>query len=400
MLVSRVLRRQCVILRRASTVAAHEARRPTSSPKSKATNDGLHAFFHHFAPTHLPRTESAKRTRKTTSKQHLKDPGIARERGLGALDGDADQSLNAVEVKRGRGRPRKIVKLAVGSDYSNAEERATATKIALGSRTSSKTATSGKCTSTRQKRARAKEGDIAITASMGDEVAPVSKTANNIPPSSDGSPLIGRRSRGRPIKVPRVSLRSNSPKHHDLESFVAYSTSRNVSTSSTVYRGTFYEYTVRAALESYHFNLHRTGKSNDLGIDLLGQWSLPQQPQELKVIVQCKLSVAQPCNVRELEGAYVGAPAGWNGDGIMALLISARPATLGVRSALQRSRLPMGFLQITEEGSVQQFIWNAVAQEARLMGMSTTKAYGTRSVKRMSKAPEGKIALVYDGRPL
>lgn len=60
----------------------------------------------------------------------------------------------------------------------------------------------------------------------------------------------------------------------------------------------------------------------------------------------------------------------------------------------------MGFLQITEEGSVQQFIWNAVAQEARLMGMSTTKAYGTRSVKMMSKAPEGKIALVYDGRPL
>jgi hypothetical protein len=197
-----------------------------------------------------------------------------------------------------------------------------------------------------------------------------------------------------------VALLANPSKHHDLESFVAYSNSRNASTSSTVYRGTFYEYTVRAALESYRFTLRRTGKANDLGIDLLGRWSLPHQPQELKVLVQCKLSATLPCNVRELEGAYVGAPAGWSEDGVMAFLVSARPASQGVRSALQRSRLPMGFLQITEEGSVLQFIWNAVAQEARLTGMSTTNAYGTGNAKNMTKVPEGKIALIYDGRPL
>ncbi|KAM3423907.1 hypothetical protein BST61_g1302 [Cercospora zeina] len=139
--------------------------------------------------------------------------------------------------------------------------------------------------------------------------------------------------------------------------------------------------------------------------DLLGQWSLPQDvsvtgistgSRVLKVLIQCKLSTAQPCNVRELEGAYVGAPAGWRGDGVMAFLVSSKPATAGVRAALQRSRLPMGFLQITEQGHVRQFIWNNIAQEARLVGMSATNAYGSKS----ARIPEGNIALVYQGRPL
>jgi hypothetical protein len=95
--------------------------------------------------------------------------------------------------------------------------------------------------------------------------------------------------------------------------------------------------------------------------------------------------------IRELEGAYVGAPAGWRGVDVMALLITRDPATLGVRNALQRSRLPMGFAQITEEGTLRQFMWNHVAQEARLTGMSVTSEYRRALQSASSGSGDGSV---------
>ncbi|SMR62766.1 unnamed protein product [Zymoseptoria tritici ST99CH_1A5] len=177
------------------------------------------------------------------------------------------------------------------------------------------------------------------------------------------------------LSAPRISLLAPTTNHHDLASFLEHSRNIDSKTGTTVYRGTHYEYTVIEFLRTYNFTLRRTGRSNDLGIDLLGQWQLPSDPQELRVLVQCKASKPRPAMVRELEGAYVGAPAGWRGADVMALLITRDPATLGVRNALQRSRLPMGFAQITENGAMRQFMWNHAAQEARLTGMSVTNEY-------------------------
>lgn len=164
-------------------------------------------------------------------------------------------------------------------------------------------------------------------------------------------------------------------KHHDLASFLDYAAKANLKTGTNVYKGHHYEYTVVEALKRYDFTLQKMGRSNDLGIDLLGTWNLPMEPRELRVLIQCKASRPKPSFVRELAGAYAGAPAGWKGEDVMALLITRDPATLGVREALQRSRSPMGFAQITELGIMKQFMWNYAAGESRLTGMSVTNIY-------------------------
>jgi hypothetical protein len=202
--------------------------------------------------------------------------------------------------------------------------------------------------------------------------------------------------------APRISLLAPTTNHHDLASFLEHSRNINSNPDTAVYRGTHYEYTVIEFLKTYNFALQRTGRSNDLGIDLLGHWHLPKDPQELRVLVQCKASKPRPSMIRELEGAYVGAPSGWRGADVMALLIARDPATLGTRNALQRSRLPMGFAQITESGVLRQFMWNHVAQEARLTGMSVTSEYREtedRSSQSVSKSNvENAISLQWMGK--
>jgi len=97
--------------------------------------------------------------------------------------------------------------------------------------------------------------------------------------------------------------------------------------------------------------------------------------------------------VRELEGAVVGAPAGWRGQGVVALLAAKEDATKGVREAVRRSTLPMGFVNVTATGVVRQFLWNAAAVERGLEGVGVTIRYPAE------KDREPEIALTWEGRP-
>jgi hypothetical protein len=108
-------------------------------------------------------------------------------------------------------------------------------------------------------------------------------------------------------------------------------------------------------------SLRRVGGASDYGIDLLGTWSLPSLPQPLKVIVQCKAyaKTAGPSVTRELEGAFVGAPVGWQGKGVLGLIVTTKAATKGAREALGRSRLPMGYIFCSKDGKIQQMHWKA-----------------------------------------
>jgi hypothetical protein len=252
---------------------------------------------------------------------------------------DDNDTARAAPTKRKRGRPRKDEVVSIVADTQITEENNSTTK---GNVETSKT------TPTRRPRKHTSKSSI-------------------LPPR----------------------LTQPSPNHHDLASFLAYADRVNLNTSTNVYKGTLYEYTVASVLSRFHFNLHRTGRSNDLGIDLVGHFRLPpatqklggrkKSSQELRVLVQCKALKPTPAMVRELEGAYVGAPAGWGGGDVLALLVASKEATKGVRDALQRSRWPMGLMQVTTEGEVRQFLWNGVAEDVGLAGLGVTVKYADAS---------------------
>ncbi|KAH6717218.1 hypothetical protein BKA61DRAFT_320134 [Leptodontidium sp. MPI-SDFR-AT-0119] len=164
---------------------------------------------------------------------------------------------------------------------------------------------------------------------------------------------------------------SQSPNHHDLPSFLEYASRIDMDTKSTTYVGTHYEYTTQSALEGLGMSLKRIGGKSDYGIDLLGTWSLPSASEPLKVLIQCKAFARkiEPSHARELEGAFVGAPTGWRGAGVLGLLVSQKSATKGVREALGRSRWPMGYLLCTSEGKVLQMVWNRRAEQEGLEGI-------------------------------
>ncbi|KAI7426391.1 hypothetical protein KC336_g6339 [Hortaea werneckii] len=195
-------------------------------------------------------------------------------------------------------------------------------------------------------------------------------------------------------EVPPRLLPPSSQKHHDLASFLEYAERTSLNPKSTVYRGTHFEYTAAQTLGDYAFQLRRTGRSNDLGIDLVGHWNLPgssiaaaggHQPSEggvghaMPVLVQCKAGKLTPSMVRELEGAYIGAPAGWRGDGVLAVLVSTVSATKGVSAAVQRSQWPLAVMQIERDGILRQFVWNNKAAEAGLTGLGVTTKYASKT---------------------
>jgi hypothetical protein len=170
---------------------------------------------------------------------------------------------------------------------------------------------------------------------------------------------------------------SPSSQHHDLKSFLAYAHRVELDTKSTVYVGTHYEYTVAATLARYGFYLKRVGGSSDYGTDLLGTWTPPTTSQTIRALIQCKAGVQRsgPNMIRELEGAFAGAPVGWRGERVMALLVAERPATKGVRDSLGRSRWPMGYVCCTKDGSLKQMIWNVKAEQAGLEGFGVTSRH-------------------------
>ncbi|PSS25724.1 hypothetical protein M430DRAFT_96406 [Amorphotheca resinae ATCC 22711] len=176
---------------------------------------------------------------------------------------------------------------------------------------------------------------------------------------------------------------SISSQHHDLPSFVEYASRIQMDPKSTVYVGTHYEYTARSSLERLGMSLKRIGGRSDYGIDLLGTWSLPSVPRPLKVLVQCKALGGKggsggPSQIRELEGAFVGAPQGWRDPGVLGLLVSTKSATKAVREALGRSRWPMGCVLCRADGKIMQFLWNRRAAQEGLEGISVELKYSGR----------------------
>lgn len=173
--------------------------------------------------------------------------------------------------------------------------------------------------------------------------------------------------------VAKTTLIYPSPptsQHSDLATFLAYAKRSGLNPKSTVYVGTHYEYTTAESLSRYGFSLQRIGGSSDYGTDLLGEWTPPSTSQSLRVLLQCKGGTQKtgPHHVRELEGAFAGAPVGWRGAGVLGLLVSERDATKGVRDALGRSRWPMGYICCSREGLVKQMLWNQQAEEHGLEG--------------------------------
>lgn len=166
--------------------------------------------------------------------------------------------------------------------------------------------------------------------------------------------------------------------HHDLPSFLHHASRIDMDPTSTTYVGTHYEYTVLAALSRLGMSLKRIGGKSDYGIDLLGTWTLPSSPLPLKVLIQCKaLAIkVEPSRARELEGAFVGAPTGWRGAGVLGFLVSKKPATKGVREALGRSRWPMGYVLCEDDGRVLQMLWNRRAEQEGLEGVGVGLKYG------------------------
>ena len=196
--------------------------------------------------------------------------------------------------------------------------------------------------------------------------------------------------------------RATPPSHHDLASFLSHAQRTSLSPKSTVYLGTHYEYTVLSSLSTLGFALHRVGGASDHGIDLLGTWTLPPLPRPLRVIVQCKALAAspRPASVRELEGAFVGAPTGWRGgrggegEGVVGLLVAPGASTKGVRDAVGRSRWPMGFVCCDREtGAVRQFIWNQAAVREGLEGVGV-------GWRHEEGGGEGRLVLTWKGRPM
>lgn len=183
-------------------------------------------------------------------------------------------------------------------------------------------------------------------------------------------------------------------RHSDLGSFLDYSRRTGLDENSTVYVGTHYEYTVADALSKHGFFLKRIGGASDYGTDLIGTWTLPSLPYPMRVLVQCKAGVQRvgPQHVRELEGAFVGAPVGWRGVGVLGVLVSERVATKGVRDSLSRSRWPMAFACCSGSGALTQMLWNRRAEEQGLEGLGVTVKHAP------DQAPE--LVLTCNGQPM
>ncbi|KAK3398650.1 hypothetical protein B0T20DRAFT_214775 [Sordaria brevicollis] len=163
---------------------------------------------------------------------------------------------------------------------------------------------------------------------------------------------------------------SKSSNHHDLASFLQYAKRTGLGQETTIFVGTHYEYTVASLLAAYGFSLNRVGGQHDFGIDLLGTWDVPTSERPVKVIVQCKaIQNTRPHLIRELEGAFVGAPVGWRGSEVFGVLVASKIATKGTRDALARSRWPLVFIGCSREGKVEQLLWNHRAEQEGLQGL-------------------------------
>ncbi|KAI9769816.1 MAG: hypothetical protein M1840_003810 [Geoglossum simile] len=184
--------------------------------------------------------------------------------------------------------------------------------------------------------------------------------------------------------------------HHDIPSFLAHASRAGLLASSPTHIGTLYEYTVASALRRLGFELSRVGGRADGGIDLLGTWGLAGQGRAMPTLVQCKSSkrAAGPSVVRELEGAFAAAPAGWRGDGVVGCLVTTQGATRGVREAMGRSAAPLGFLKVDAAGRIEQMLWNRAVDRAGLEGWAVGLRHLDRGGKEVVLMRKGEVVEV------
>ena len=183
-------------------------------------------------------------------------------------------------------------------------------------------------------------------------------------------PLLGRIAR-LPHLNAFLQFRYVSAKasHSDITSFLAHANSTSLSTKSTYYVGTLYEYTVLRALRKFNICLYRTGGTDDKGVDLRGRWILPSHgnyADGIPIVVQCKAEQRPvgPRYLRELEGATAA-----EGPETLLLLAIVSRFTEGARRVVMGSERAMGVVVVGGYdfgGEVVQFIWNEAA--ARLVG--------------------------------
>ncbi|XXG99186.1 hypothetical protein Hte_005521 [Hypoxylon texense] len=233
----------------------------------------------------------------------------------------------------------------------------------------------------------------------------------------------------RPLIFPEAPGSSeHQQQHHDLASYAAYAARTGLDVASKTFVGTRYEYVVAAALARLGFSLRRVGGRADRGIDLLGTWRGPPSSSSpsssssspsplpspflhppLCVLLQCKASSSQntrvgPHLVRELEGAFVGAAAArWRGPaGVLGFLVTPKPATRGVRDALARSRWPMGYVACSEDGRLEQMIWNERAGREALegLGVGAVRLAGGGGEGEDGRLREKQLVLTWKGRPV
>jgi hypothetical protein len=185
-----------------------------------------------------------------------------------------------------------------------------------------------------------------------------------------------------PVDIPKLILSPGSEFHNSLPSFLEYAKRRGLPAHASVYIGTHYEYTSALSLLRLGFSLLRVGRRFDDGIDLIGHWVLAPLREPLRVIIQCKarsISVS-PCHVRELEGSFYAAPCDWRNKDVLGLLVTPEKATRGTLRAMAESRWPMGFVMISKEGLIQQFVWNKAAASRGLEGVGVVLRHAPRAL--------------------
>ncbi|KAH6868296.1 hypothetical protein BKA58DRAFT_191856 [Alternaria rosae] len=183
-----------------------------------------------------------------------------------------------------------------------------------------------------------------------------------------------------PIDLPKLRLSPGSPYHDSLTSFLEYAKRTNLNMTSTLAIGTIYEYMSALALMRLGFSLLRIGRRADAGIDLIGHWVLAPLREPMPIIIQCKArsNSVNPNHIRELEGSFQGIPPHWRNKDVLGLLVTTKKATIGVMGALSKSSSPMGFVLISREGVVEQFVWNRAATERGLEGVGVTVRHTPR----------------------
>ncbi|KAJ4364554.1 hypothetical protein N0V83_009150 [Neocucurbitaria cava] len=199
-----------------------------------------------------------------------------------------------------------------------------------------------------------------------------------------------------PVDIPKLIVSPGSLHHNSLPSFLEYAKRTKLAPERTVYVGTHYEYTTALALMRLGFSLLRVGRKQDAGIDLIGHWVLAPLREPLPVIIQCKarkISI-NPAHVRELEGSFQGIPADWRKKDVLGLFVTTKKATKGVLEALGQSRWPMGFVLVSRDGTVQQFVWNRAASERGLEGVGVTVRYTPRALAADAKEEVEEVEVV------